>query len=53
MNPFESYHDDAYEQWVQAGGALSGFNFEPDQFTVFGLGIDAVSYTHLTLPTKA
>ncbi len=38
MNPFESYHDDARENWIQ-GGLLLGVPFEPDKFTSFGLGI--------------
>jgi hypothetical protein len=38
MNPFESYHDDARENWIQ-NGMLAGAPFEPDKFTSFGLGI--------------
>lgn len=39
MVPFESYHDDAYKNYLALGPA-PGVIFEPDRFTTHGLGID-------------
>ena len=39
MVPFESYHDDAYKNYL-ALGPSPGVTFEPDRFTTYGLGID-------------